>query len=316
MADSVPDACIARAAASGWPAGRYTGPAMKLGTRVTVVTTRAGRAGARRVRLRGAQGAARRIWRPISAARRARSPTALRAGLEPLRRRRRAQHDAARPACLRRARARRAVPAGGAARRRPTADRRPGVAAADAGRRDPGRRRSGRLLRLGVGRALRSPWRCRSTTPPGWSCRAATRRASPMAMLGMRRDAGYIDAEVAATARRIFPLFLWSSSVVALGVGFALRQTVVRAAAPPARGHRRRRQGRPVARHPRRARRRDRHDRRPVQRHDRLAARGARGRRARRAGAPGAGGAAAPVGEAGDDRPDGRRDRARGRARR
>ena len=81
----------------------------------------------------------------------------------------------------------------------------------------------------------------------------------PVAMLGMRRDTGYIDAEVAATARRIVPLFLFVVVGVALVVRFALRQTVVQAAAPPGRGHRRRRQGRPVARHPRRARRRDRH---------------------------------------------------------
>ena len=106
----------------------------------------------------------------------------------------------------------------------------------------------------------------------------------------MRRDTGYIDAEVAATARRVVPLFLLVVVGVALVVWFALRQTVVQAAAPPGRGHRRRRQGRPVARHPRRARRRDRHDRGAVQRDDRLAARGARGGRARRRAPPGAGG--------------------------
>jgi len=50
----------------------------------------------------------------------------------------------------------------------------------------------------------------------------------PAAVLGMRRDTGYIDAEVAATARRIVPLFLFVVVGVALVVWFALRQTVVR----------------------------------------------------------------------------------------
>ena len=44
----------------------------------------------------------------------------------------------------------------------------------------------------------------------------------------MRRDTGYIDAEVSATARRIVPLFLFVVVGVALGVWLALRQTVVR----------------------------------------------------------------------------------------
>ena len=50
----------------------------------------------------------------------------------------------------------------------------------------------------------------------------------PAAVLGMRRDTGYIDAEVSATARRIVPLFLFVVVGVALVVWFALRQTVVR----------------------------------------------------------------------------------------
>jgi signal transduction histidine kinase len=49
----------------------------------------------------------------------------------------------------------------------------------------------------------------------------------PVANIGMRRDTGYIDAEVARTARRIVPLFLIVILGVALGVRFALRQTVV-----------------------------------------------------------------------------------------
>ncbi len=50
----------------------------------------------------------------------------------------------------------------------------------------------------------------------------------PAAILGMRRDAGYIDAEVAATGRRIFPLFLLLVVGVAVGVRFAVSQIVVR----------------------------------------------------------------------------------------
>ena len=50
----------------------------------------------------------------------------------------------------------------------------------------------------------------------------------PTAIMGMRRDAGYIDAEVAATARRIFPLFLLVVIGVAIGVRFAIEQIVVR----------------------------------------------------------------------------------------
>ncbi|HEY7372930.1 MAG TPA: ATP-binding protein [Polyangia bacterium] len=50
----------------------------------------------------------------------------------------------------------------------------------------------------------------------------------PVAVIGMRRDAGYIDAEVAATARRVVPVFLLVVVGVALVVWFALRQTVVR----------------------------------------------------------------------------------------
>jgi signal transduction histidine kinase len=48
----------------------------------------------------------------------------------------------------------------------------------------------------------------------------------PRAILGMRRDARYIKDEVAATARRIFPLFLGVVVFVAIGVLLALRTTV------------------------------------------------------------------------------------------
>jgi signal transduction histidine kinase len=50
----------------------------------------------------------------------------------------------------------------------------------------------------------------------------------PIAIMGMRRDAGYIDAEVAASARRIYPLFLLVVIGVAVGVRFAIQQIVVR----------------------------------------------------------------------------------------
>src|SRR5450432_4130470 len=50
----------------------------------------------------------------------------------------------------------------------------------------------------------------------------------PIAIMGMRRDAGYIDREVAATARRIYPLFLLVVIGVAIGVRFAIEQIVVR----------------------------------------------------------------------------------------
>ncbi len=50
----------------------------------------------------------------------------------------------------------------------------------------------------------------------------------PTAIMGMRRDAGYIDAEVAATARRIYPLFLLVVIGVAIGVRVAIEQIVVR----------------------------------------------------------------------------------------
>jgi signal transduction histidine kinase len=50
----------------------------------------------------------------------------------------------------------------------------------------------------------------------------------PVAIMGMRRDAGYIDAEVAASARRIYPLFLVVVIGVAVGVRFAIHQIVVR----------------------------------------------------------------------------------------
>jgi signal transduction histidine kinase len=48
-----------------------------------------------------------------------------------------------------------------------------------------------------------------------------------VAMLGMRRDAGYIGAELAATARRTFPLFLGVLIVVAIAVNVAQRHTVL-----------------------------------------------------------------------------------------
>jgi signal transduction histidine kinase len=50
----------------------------------------------------------------------------------------------------------------------------------------------------------------------------------PVAILGMRRDTAYIDAEVGATTRRVVPVFFFVVVGVALVVWFALRQTVVR----------------------------------------------------------------------------------------
>jgi signal transduction histidine kinase len=49
-----------------------------------------------------------------------------------------------------------------------------------------------------------------------------------VAMLGMRRDASFIRAEVNATARRLFPLFLAIAALVGAVVSFALRQTVAK----------------------------------------------------------------------------------------
>ncbi|HVZ73685.1 MAG TPA: ATP-binding protein [Polyangia bacterium] len=49
-----------------------------------------------------------------------------------------------------------------------------------------------------------------------------------VAVLGMRRSVGYIDAEVAATARRLFPLFFLLALVVAVAVKLALRFSVTR----------------------------------------------------------------------------------------
>jgi signal transduction histidine kinase len=49
-----------------------------------------------------------------------------------------------------------------------------------------------------------------------------------VAMLGMRRDAAYIHDEMVATARRLFPLFLVVVVVVALAVRFALRHTAIK----------------------------------------------------------------------------------------
>jgi signal transduction histidine kinase len=51
-------------------------------------------------------------------------------------------------------------------------------------------------------------------------------RRRPAAMLGMRRDARYIDNEMAATARRTFPAFLGVVIFVAVGMFFALRSIV------------------------------------------------------------------------------------------
>ena len=50
----------------------------------------------------------------------------------------------------------------------------------------------------------------------------------PVAILGMRRDTAYMDAEVSATARRVVPVFLLVVVGVPLVVWLALRQTVVR----------------------------------------------------------------------------------------
>jgi signal transduction histidine kinase len=49
-----------------------------------------------------------------------------------------------------------------------------------------------------------------------------------VAMLGMRRDAGYIRDELLATGRRLFPLFLCVVVFVGLTVSFALRQTAIK----------------------------------------------------------------------------------------
>jgi signal transduction histidine kinase len=50
----------------------------------------------------------------------------------------------------------------------------------------------------------------------------------PVAIVGMRRDVGYIDAEVAATVRRIYPLFLLVIVGTAIGVRLAIQQTITR----------------------------------------------------------------------------------------
>ena len=134
----------------------------------------------------------------------------------------------------------------------------------------------------------------------------------PVAILGMRRDAGYIDAEVAATARRVVPLFLLVVVGVALVVWFALRQTVVRPLRRLVEGIDAVAKGdlsRVIL----------------AERDDEIGTIAGRFnamtgslREAREEGErgaerpPGAGGAAAPVGEAGDHRPDGGRDRPRG----
>jgi signal transduction histidine kinase len=49
-----------------------------------------------------------------------------------------------------------------------------------------------------------------------------------VAVIGMRRDASFIGAELTATARRLFPLYLVVVGLVGLVVSFALRQTAVR----------------------------------------------------------------------------------------
>ncbi len=58
--------------------------------------------------------------------------------------------------------------------------------------------------------------------PPGHPAR------HPAALLGMRRDVSYIDAEVAATRRRIYPLFVLIVVGVAVGVRFAVSQIILR----------------------------------------------------------------------------------------
>jgi signal transduction histidine kinase len=58
--------------------------------------------------------------------------------------------------------------------------------------------------------------------PPGHPAR------HPAAVMGMRRDVGYIEAEVAATRRRIYPLFLLIVVGVAVGVRFAVSQIILR----------------------------------------------------------------------------------------
>ncbi|HXJ23187.1 MAG TPA: ATP-binding protein [Polyangia bacterium] len=50
----------------------------------------------------------------------------------------------------------------------------------------------------------------------------------PAAVMGMRRDVSYIDAEVAATRRRIYPLFVLIVAGVAIGVRFAVSQIILR----------------------------------------------------------------------------------------
>jgi signal transduction histidine kinase len=50
----------------------------------------------------------------------------------------------------------------------------------------------------------------------------------PAAVIGMRRDAGYIEREVGRTGRRIFPVFLFIVIGVAFGVRLALGHTVLR----------------------------------------------------------------------------------------
>ena len=197
---------------------------MKLGTRVTVVTTLLVAAVLAGVRLRGAQGAAREPGgRSRSRGARDRRPRCAPASSRSTRGRR-ADRDAAAPA---RARARASTTScsssrccASAATQRTDDD---AWLLLDARGRHPGR--AGRAaVRLVVGAALVRDGGAAATTPPRWSCRRATRRATRSAIMGMRRDAGYIDAEVAATARRIFPLFLLVVIGVAIGVRLALRQ--------------------------------------------------------------------------------------------
>ncbi|HXJ21075.1 MAG TPA: ATP-binding protein [Polyangia bacterium] len=57
--------------------------------------------------------------------------------------------------------------------------------------------------------------------PPGHPAR------HPAAVMGMRRDVSYIEAEVAATRRRIYPLFVLIVVGVAIGVRFAVSQIIV-----------------------------------------------------------------------------------------
>ena len=125
--------------------------------------------------------------------------------------------------------ARRAVQAGGAARsasEQRTDD--------DAwlmlmrGGRHPGRAGRPPVRFVRRGRA-RTRWRCRCSTPPRWTLPPRHPARHPTAIMGMRRDAGYIDAEVAATAAPHLPAVpagAWSAWRSASAL--AIAQIVVR----------------------------------------------------------------------------------------